>query len=280
MGWELSKRSNISEGVRFSSIHSSTIMYDRHDFSKNVLSKCPVGTHAHSGKGKLRHERKRIRMSGNNHRPSSRSPRDQALQWIVRLQFGDATAVDRRRFESWALENPTHRKEFEHFSEIWNNLDQCRPFLPKEIAQAEAFWNDNRSPRLSQIRKGLIWWGTLPLGALALAALIVHLPGWWAKMHTTENPYQTTREEEEHTHTLADGSEIRLTTDTTPSVRISHTERVVDLQQGEADLGSFVQALQDNLPVGATRINPRPMIVERTMRSEKSIPNRTNHRLS
>ncbi|MCA9419589.1 MAG: FecR family protein [Nitrospira sp.] len=357
-------------------------------------------------------------MSEKEQNPSFSSPRDQALYWMVRLQSGEATADDRRRFESWVLENPTHRKEFEHFSKIWHTLDQGKPFLVGEIAQAEAFWNANRLNRFSPIIKSLIRWGTLPLGAMALAILIVPMPQWWAKMHTTENQYRTTKGEQQ-THTLADGSKIMLNTDTTLSVRISDTGRVVDLQQGEAlftvthdetrpfevhagngivhdlgtrfiihkshekvnvsvlegivevwlenngellptprprlvkqdqqvwyttdgrvssiepynrqtasswlegrlvfnaqpleqvikeigryqpeeirlldsglatipvsgifylhDLGSFLQALQDTLPVRATRINPRLVIVERTMKSEESISNRANQEMS
>lgn len=174
-----------------------------------------------------------MKMPENIQSPSSPSTREQALQWMVCLQSGEESAADRRRFEFWALDNPTHREEFERFSEIWNNLDLIKPFIAVEIGQAEAFWYANRSARFSTIRQSLPRWGTVPIVVGALVALMVLTPWLREKVGTTENHYQTTKGEQQSL-TLADGSEIMMNTDTKLSVRLSDTERMVELQQGEA----------------------------------------------
>ncbi|MGD9850599.1 MAG: FecR domain-containing protein [Nitrospirales bacterium] len=172
-------------------------------------------------------------MSRKTQDPSSYFPGEQALQWFVRLQSGEATGGDHRRFEAWVLESPTHRKEFECYSKIWNNLDQAKPFVVAEIDQAEALWNADRSTRFPSIRHRFFLWGRIPVLVGILMALIVLTPWFGGKLRVTENQYQTIKGEQQSI-VLADGSEITMNTDTKISVRLSDTERVVTLWQGEA----------------------------------------------
>lgn len=172
-------------------------------------------------------------MSRKDQYPSSSIPAKQALQWFVHLQSGEATGGDHRRFEAWIIESPTHRKEFECYLNLWNNLDQAKPFVAAEIDQAETLWKADRSTRFTSIRRRFLLWSRIPVGVGALVALVVLAPWLGDKGRVTENQYHTERGEQK-SFVLADGSEITMNTDTKISVRLSDNERVVTLGQGEA----------------------------------------------
>ncbi|MEX2493721.1 MAG: FecR family protein [Nitrospirales bacterium] len=172
-------------------------------------------------------------MSEKRQGSSSPFPHEQALQWFVHLQSGEATAGDHRRFEAWLRESLAHQKEFECVSKIWKNLDQAKPFVAAEIDQAETFWHANRPARFQALRQSFLLWGRIPVIVVALVALVVLTPWLGGRLQVTEHQFQTGKGEQQ-SYILADGSEIMLNTDTKLSVRISDTERVVALQQGEA----------------------------------------------
>lgn len=55
---------------------------------------------------------------------SGHSPRDAALAWFVRLESGDANAADRAAFARWLAQDPAHRREYAHLSDVWGDLDR------------------------------------------------------------------------------------------------------------------------------------------------------------
>ncbi|MDR4496062.1 MAG: FecR domain-containing protein [Nitrospirales bacterium] len=172
-------------------------------------------------------------MSEKDQDSSAPFPNEQALQWFVHLQSGEATVGDRRCFEAWVLESPVHQKEFEYFSKIWKTLDQAKPFVADDIKQAEAFWDTARLTRFSAIRQGFFQWGRIPVVVLTLMVLVVLVPWFGSRQRAVENQYQTVKGEQQ-TIVLTDGSKIIMNTDTKISVRLSDADRVVTLRQGEA----------------------------------------------
>lgn len=159
--------------------------------------------------------------------------RDQAVRWMVRLQSGDATTVERRQFEVWLAEHVSHRQEFEQLSKIWTTLDRTKPLLEAELREAETLWDHDRSTVAPTSRRSLWQWSRLPVGVTALAVLLLVASWWWMTQPPAAILYQTAKGEQRHV-VLADGSLVMLNTETTLTAQFLEHQRFVWLDRGEA----------------------------------------------
>lgn len=137
--------------------------------------------------------------------PCENTLEEQAAAWFLRIQEGDCSAAERQEFETWLGANPDHRREYQQYVQLWNNLDQVGA----------------PSARRRKLR-----------GGIALLALVALLGAaqWLA---SREEIIATALGERRHV-VLADGTAVDMNTATVLKVGMSGFTRRVTLEQGEA----------------------------------------------
>ena len=165
----------------------------------------------------------------------------QAGEWVAAHKAGPLNVAERRAFYAWLTASPVHVEEYLGVALLSRRLPiaAADPEMPLEAtlerARAEP---DNvasiegASPSLQPERHGLprSWlWAAVPV---ALAAIGVAL-FWWRGAHVTSERY-TTRHGEMRSWRLSDSSMLRLNTDTSVAVRFSRSERLIEIDRGEA----------------------------------------------
>ena len=167
-----------------------------------------------------------------------------AAEWIDRLSH-QPSAARVREFARWLLRSPVHVEEFLRVTALREELEQAaRPDWVADILarrdpdiaelplQSPQSPGTSASPRRKARRPRF-----LPLaGAIAAAALL----GWMVLLVSPSHPPAgpapsvTTGVGEQRFLPLSDGSSIQLNTDSSVEIRMSKTERQVDLRHGEA----------------------------------------------
>lgn len=170
-------------------------------------------------------------MAQPNPTPLANSLREQAVHWIVRLHSGSALSGDRQEFDAWLASSPEHRREFDTVSRMWRVLDDTQPLLQSEIQKAEELWADHDANRRPASR----WpWGTWERAAIvSMGLLLLLVTAWWWTDLPETILYETAKGAQRQV-ALADGSTVKLNTDTRLAVEFSRHERVIRLERGEA----------------------------------------------
>ncbi|BCA57168.1 putative FecR, ferric citrate sensor [Nitrospira sp. KM1] len=165
---------------------------------------------------------------------SSRSIREQAIDWCLHLESQEANAHDRLGFEAWLREDPVHRQEYEEAAKVWSDIDQVKPLWAearrRAVQHAAAVGSDQPfdppRPRL------LGWHGWAPVMGIVLA--VCAFTFWWIWEAPAPMQHYRTAKGEQHTLRLEDGSTVVMNTDSALTVQLSKHKRMVTLQQGEA----------------------------------------------
>ena len=161
------------------------------------------------------------------HDPSTRLPRrivEAAIAWMVRLDFNPSSADDRQAFEHWLAADPAHALAWQRVRQ----LDGPFAVVPPDLLRAT---HGGQDPALARRRRSLRSKARL----LALATLTLG-SAWLVREHT---PWQrliadaSTSVGESRTMLLADGTTIRLNTDSAINLQISADARRVVLRRGE-----------------------------------------------
>ena len=162
---------------------------------------------------------------------------DEAIAWFTRLRSGDATADDRRQFETWRMCNPIHAQEFDKVSALWNDLDGLEAWADtvgiESIGSAERKTVSHTpvSPLLGRIHKrDLLRWGAPLVIVLFLLGGGLWLPD--TLMRLTSDYYAEVGQSKRLA--LADGSTVYLDTGSAISVDFSQQTRRLELHQGRA----------------------------------------------
>lgn len=147
---------------------------------------------------------------------------DQACRWIARLNADDAAESDRQSFALWLAANPAHRDAMDDMLDLWEDLEVLK-YRPAE-----------QPARVSRRR----WIGS----GIALAASLVLALMLSPQLGLGPDSQQyRTRLGEQLSVNLADGSSVRLNTNTVIDVVFSGGERRIELERGEA----FFQVAHD-----------------------------------
>lgn len=171
---------------------------------------------------------------------------DEAAEWFVLIDAGDATDKDKARFAEWLNASPLHAREYAEISGLWDEA----AFYGAEIIPAPAViqlypdtktsspYSDNRTapapdktPFWQEWRKMA---AALMVGIL-LSSAVAHFSGLPApdiEVAAVQN-YQTTKGESRRFR-LEDGSFVQLNTDSALTVSYSDAFRELTLLQGEA----------------------------------------------
>ncbi|GJL55333.1 MAG: sensor [Nitrospirales bacterium] len=163
-----------------------------------------------------------------------RSPRDQAIDWFLRLQSGEVSARDLERHESWLHEHLVHREEYEQVAAMWEDFDQVEPLLTEPSYSSKSLKRSNSTTQ-AFARSETMTQKLGHLSAVAAPFLVVLLLGiwWWPDSPVLEESFRTAKGEQ-RTVNLSDGSTMLMNTDSQVFVRMSGEARRVTLQRGEA----------------------------------------------
>ncbi len=147
-----------------------------------------------------------------------RSMRNEASEWLARLQSEYATEEDRRQFEAWAAADPERRKVYAELAGSWRRLESLRTLVNPAVQSA-------KGPRRSRRR----W---LAIGTAAGVAALVGATTLLL-MGARTKEFQTAIGEQRRI-SLPDTSTVELNTNSRVAVDFKESERLVLLERGEA----------------------------------------------
>jgi transmembrane sensor len=167
----------------------------------------------------------------------------QAGDWFIANQAGALSAEDSSAFLAWLRASPIHVREYLGVARIARHLPTAvgDTAAPLESFLAQQGPSDDsivvleslvpkRDP--SVIRRTMPW--AIPLAASLIGIIVAVL--WWAHDGELLGIPKTfrTAHGEQSIERLPDGSMLRLDTDSEATVRYTRTERVVELNRGQA----------------------------------------------
>jgi transmembrane sensor len=167
---------------------------------------------------------------------------DQAGEWLVAHQARPLDAAERHAFHAWLTTSPVHIEEYLGVAALARHLPVAAddPQMPLEsilervraesggVARLEGT-SPSRVER-AEPRPGHRWaWVAVTAAVAALGFALL----WWNGDRVTPERYAT-RHGELRSWRLSDQSMLRLNTDTSVTVRYSRSERLVELDRGEA----------------------------------------------
>lgn len=140
---------------------------------------------------------------------------EEAADWLVLLQSGEATDHDKTKLARWRQRSPAHEAAWQRAEDILATFEQVPSRLGRETLSR--LCNPGRRQLLA----------LLALAAPAAWMLYRHTPwqGWTADFHTATG--------EQKTVTLADGTRLVLNTATAVDVAFTAAERRLALVAGE-----------------------------------------------
>lgn len=175
-----------------------------------------------------------------------------AAQWFVAHRGGPLSAEDRRAFDEWLRESPTHVREYLAAASAARGLRDASTHTDSELAnlieQARALPEETvvdlrnlapTSPRTSVKRAPNVRRFIRPLGwalAAGLAALVVLAAPWMQREVQQLRGIESlaTAHGEQRVWRLADGSIVHLNSGSRLEVRFTPDERTIDITQGQA----------------------------------------------
>lgn len=144
---------------------------------------------------------------------------EQAADWMVLLQSGEATARDRSRIEHWRSQSPHHEAAWQRAGQIMGLLGA----VPGELAGETLGRLDRKGRRRIALKLALL----MATGPLAWA-------GWQGRDGIRAQLADVqTGTGEQLTHTLADGGTVLLNTGSAVNVVYTDEIRALELLRGE-----------------------------------------------
>ncbi|MFA0812488.1 FecR family protein [Microbulbifer epialgicus] len=186
-------------------------------------------------------------MNTNAQQTTSEESLDQACAWIARLRSDTLSAIDKREFATWLSASDAHARAFEEIAELWGDLgalahmpiDQLFPeSVPTANIHKTAVSKNQQTAALTRKPRNDRW--GMPQWALSsgLATCGAFLAVWvglnWQNTTTPKEEIYTTQLGEIRTVSLADGSEVKLNSNSELHVSYSRKERQTQLVRGEA----------------------------------------------
>lgn len=166
----------------------------------------------------------------------------QAMEWLVRLTSGGATAGDVRALEQWRRRSPAHEEAFAIASRLWRSLGPAM----EELAQGLGPTAARRGAATPRLGRRAFLAGALTASVAAAGYALVRPPlGLWPSLSELSGNYRTGTGERRQIATPA-GASLELNTRTALNIRSDAAEvDQVELISGEA--------------LVATRALPRPI---------------------
>ena len=149
----------------------------------------------------------------------------EAADWYARLHSETLTEVEEARFKAWLAGDPARQREFDQLSALWDKLDGVAR-SPEVLADLHAAASSAAVAPSRMSRRAALGW--------ALAAGVAGVAGFvtWERLFAFET-YRT-GVGELRTIQLSDGSSITLNTSSHARVRLTRSERRIELLAGQA----------------------------------------------
>ena len=172
----------------------------------------------------------------------------EARDWLIRLDGDDALSVNEQAaLRAWGERSEMHRQELTRITQFWNEASVLTE-LSIPIQNEAQRQNESESEQKAQSKQkkpaiGLVAWlngfrGLRYGGALSLVGvlgiLVFSFNVYNNALNTSTNGIYTTGIGELQTHTLADGSVIRINTNSQVKVNFNADARSIRLLRGEA----------------------------------------------
>lgn len=191
---------------------------------------------------------------------SSREIEHTAAAWLARRDAGDWSERDRQQLDAWLDASVAHRVAFIRLDAAWRQSDRLKALgagVPAGVVPARGSWTPspfgnadepaeeprhlyqahtdaNPPRRVPRRHRGQRRSLLRHLATAAVLALVVSLALGWRHYTAVEQASYRTAIGDLQEVPLADGSIATLSSDSRILVTLSHGERHVDLQQGEA----------------------------------------------
>lgn len=148
----------------------------------------------------------------------------EAADWVIRAQSGVISELDIIALTDWLDMSPRHARAYAEALTVWGGLDATEPVQTLRSSVRP------QTPRNPTRRLGVMAMGVGGLTAVA-AGVFLMASGALSPVRT-----YATHKGERQTITLADGTQLRLNTDTHLSVKMTRSARTVTLDKGEVSV--------------------------------------------
>lgn len=185
---------------------------------------------------------------------------EQAIEWLVTLNSGMATAEEDAEFTRWYQQHPEHARAWQRMQHIGQRFSQAGSLVDSDLANQTLHNTDRLAGKRRRFIKTLVWLG---VGGSTLHIAQQQVP--WRSQLALALADEHTSVGEQRTLTLADGTIIMLNTATAIDIAYTSSQRTIQLRQGEimvqtshADGRPFTVATSEGLltPIG-TRFTVR-----------------------
>jgi len=172
----------------------------------------------------------------------------QAGEWVAAHQAGGLDAAERRAFYAWLMASPVHVEEYLGVAHLSRRLPAAAadPELPLEAIldrvreETEGVTRIGNAPHSSRAAprarpQGRWLWAAVPAALAVVAVTLFWLRGEQVTPdeHVIPERYAT-RHGEMRSWRLGDNSTLRLNTDTSVTARYTHSQRLIEIESGEA----------------------------------------------
>jgi transmembrane sensor len=178
-------------------------------------------------------------MIPSNHRRPGVLERE-ALDWLLRLTSGEATADQLRQFSAWRSQSKVHAEAYRSALGIWRSLDVAG----REIASPadRAVLAERTRPAALAASRRMFLAGGLAAAAAAAGIVVVRPPlGLWSSMSDLLADYHTAAGEQ-RTVTVTEKVSAELNTRTSIDRRIVPQGEAIELIKGEVAISSACSA--------------------------------------
>lgn len=142
--------------------------------------------------------------------------RQQANDWVVKLETDSMTDGDEARFVEWMEQDERHGEAFYEAEQTWQLMQQVKQ---EQVAQVEV----KQSSWLLQ--------SLMPIAATVL--IVVSSMLWWQDLYFATMSDHYTKTGQRLEQRLSDGSELILNTDSAVDIQFSDNKRLVKVLSGE-----------------------------------------------
>ena len=165
--------------------------------------------------------------------PNRRSLREEAAEWLVRLDGDEPLSPARRdALRAWLARGPAHRKELKDLAALWDRLNVLTEL---EAPPQQAGWRERLG--FSKPRGWLLAFGAVTVAAAVAVFLFDVRPALEMAPRDpllASNGLYATAVGQQQTTALADGSTVLLNTDSQIRVEYDADFRSIRLLRGEA----------------------------------------------
>lgn len=166
----------------------------------------------------------------------------EARAWFIKIHYGEHDETSQKAFENWLLAHKDHQKYYENICAFMQKTENYTsdPMCDERYKHLLSGDKENRVSSLANFigflkRTWKLWIppGRFLSGSIVASLFLLLIASFISQNFIGDNSYQTAIGEQK-TVTLADGSIVKLNTNTKITVDFSDLSRSVILDQGQA----------------------------------------------